>query len=521
MIPKRVLKLIPQTAALEVADRLRLAANQHITEDRRFDLAQFMTPAPVARLMASMFTLPAESIRLLDPGAAVGSLTAAFIDEVCARRSRPSAIEVTAFEIDARLATQLEHTLSVCREVCASRSIRFSSTVIVGDFIEAMASRFADAAFAGTKQRFTHVITNPPYRKIRSDSSTRRLLARAGIETTNLYAAFMALAVMAMAPGGEFVSITPRSFCNGPYFKPFRQAFLRSMTLSRFHLFHSRKTAFRGDDVLQENIITYAVRAAHKSPPPVVISSSESPTDPMSANRLAPYADVVRPADPDSFIHLVVDEENALVASRMRALKADLIELGLEVSTGRVVDFRACEHLRAEPGPETVPLIYPCNMQLGRIEWPKPAQKKPQAIARVASTEKLLVDAGYYVLVKRFSAKEERRRVVAAVFDPADASSERVGFENHLNYFHSRGRGLPLALAHGMAAFLNSTNVDKFFRQFNGHTQVNASDLRKLHYPTASQLEAIGKAVIRQRCHSSATDVDQIVSSILGWLDSD
>ncbi|MCC7105456.1 MAG: hypothetical protein IT307_09965, partial [Chloroflexi bacterium] len=36
---------------------------------------------------------------------------------------------------------------------------------------------------------------------------------------------------------------------------------------------------------------------------------------------------------------------------------------------------------------------------------------------------------------------------------------------------------------------------DAFFRQFNGHTQVNATDLRSLRYPTREQLEQLGSRI--------------------------
>ncbi|MBL1130482.1 MAG: hypothetical protein D8M54_18535 [Chloroflexi bacterium] len=46
----------------------------------RADAGQFFTPPPVVRLMASFFeTLPAD-IHLLDAGAGVGVLTAAFVN---------------------------------------------------------------------------------------------------------------------------------------------------------------------------------------------------------------------------------------------------------------------------------------------------------------------------------------------------------------------------------------------------------------------------------------------------------
>lgn len=139
----------------------------------------------------------------------------------------------------------------------------------------------------------------------------------------------------------------------------------------------------------------------------------------------------------------------------------------------------------------TAPLIYPCHLSNGGIAWPKDG-KKPNAIAQVPQSADLLVDTGIYVLVKRFSAKEETRRIVAALFDPAQVPGARIGFENHLNYFHQNGQALAPALARGLTLFLNSTLVDEFFRQLSGHTQVNASDLRGLRYPSGSELEALG-----------------------------
>jgi adenine-specific DNA-methyltransferase len=98
-----------------------------------------------------------------------------------------------------------------------------------------------------------------------------------------------------------------------------------------------------------------------------------------------------------------------------------------------------------------------------------------------------------YVLVKRFSAKEEPRRVVATVIGPSDLPGDAFAFENHLNVLHCRRAGLAEDLARGLAAFLNTTTVDQYFRQFNGHTQVNATDLRSLRYPSREELVRLGE----------------------------
>ena len=263
------------------------------------------------------------------------------------------------------------------------------------------------------------------------------------------------------------------------------------MSLKKIHLFESRRKAFGDDQVLQENIIYHAVRELQK-PDSVAISISEGLDFDTARTRSIPYDRVVYPGDRDMFIHLDIDETNAGISERMKCFHSSLDKLDLSVSTGRVVDFRAREHLRQTPEKETVPLIYPCHFLNGFINWPVESGKKPNAIASSSETADLLVEAGYYVLTKRFSSKEQPRRVMAAMYDPARIDTGLVGFENHLHYFHHKGKGLPADVAKGLALYLNSTIVDKWFRLFSGHTQVNATDLRKMPYPTREQLSRIG-----------------------------
>ena len=65
-----------------------------------------------------------------------------------------------------------------------------------------------------------------------------------------------------------------------------------------------------------------------------------------------------------------------------------------------------------------MPLIYPAHFSNGAVRWPLGEGRKPEAILLSPATQDLMLPSGYYVLVKRFSAKEEPRRVVAALFDP-------------------------------------------------------------------------------------------------------
>lgn len=463
-----------------------------LLRSRRHELGQFFTPEPLAELMASIFEAPSREIRLLDAGAGAGALTAAVIRRCCRSRRKPVAIEAFAFEVDSEIVPRLEQTLEGCRQMCDAAGIQFRVELRREDFIAVAVADLAGSLFHERRlPLFNTAIVNPPYRKLRSDSDSRRLLSSVGIETSNLYTAFLSLIVKLLVPNGEMVSITPRSFCNGPYFRPFRKLLLREMALLRLHVFESRSAAFSRDEVLQENIIVHAKKSSIR-PEAVTVSSSVGVADADCCARQVPYSQVVSPADANQFIHLVSEDEQEQVRAAMEKLPASLEELGLSVSTGRVVDFRVSEHLRDQPEPDTVPLIYPCHFNGGSVHWPKSESRKPNAIVRNAATESVLVPAEVFVLTKRFSAKEERRRIVACIFDPRQVRGDVVGFENHLNYFHHHGRGLPMVLARGLAGYLNSSLVDHYFRQFNGHTQVNATDLRSLRYPSRTMLECLG-----------------------------
>lgn len=503
---------------LEYVELLRLDACRQLEQSKRGQMGQFLTPASVARLMASMFKFSTPSVSLLDAGAGIGSLLAACVGELCQRNNRPRKISVTAYETDSILIEYLKDTLRLCQRECDRVGIEFTSKLYQRDFIKDAARLLNRDLFSEPfKPSFTAAILNPPYRKINAKSETRELLRRIGIETSNLYTGFIAATVKLLAPlYGELVAITPRSFCNGPYFKNFREFFLQEMALQRLHLFDSRQEAFRDDQVLQETVIFHAVKNANK-PEKVLINSSSSAEDELILSREIRFKEVVHPEDPEMFIRIVPDGISQQIVEWMAQFKASLEDLGLSVSTGRVVDFRAKQYLRLRPQEGTAPLIYPVNFTAGYVSWPKDT-KKPQALIITEDTKALLVPNEHYVLIKRFSSKEEKKRVVAVVHDAERLPGTDIGFENHLNYFHRKGKGLDLTLARGLATFLNSSIVDAFFRQFNGHTQVNATDLRSLKYPSLQQLMALGAKIAAE--FPRQEQIDALIKKELLMIDT-
>lgn len=481
------------------AEQRRIVQTAGTNEDDRAELGQYFTPAPIARLLADMFEPVEGLVRVLDPGAGVGSLSAALAERAADERWQCS-LDVTAVEVDDRLVESLEATLSDCCLAMPSAQVRVEHS----DFLTWSASRVAPEMFQQDRQPFDLVIMNPPYGKMRTASATNERLRRLGIRTSNLYSAFVWLASRLLAPGGQLVAITPRSFCNGSYFKAFRQALLDDCALRDIHVFESRDTAFRDGAVLQENIVFRIVRSAERPPVQIAVSSGSGLDEPRRHEVSADS--VVHPKDPRLFIRIPEDRASVELAERLGSLPQTLAGLGVTASTGRVVDFRSREHLREQCDDDAIPLIYPGNLRRGRIDWPGESNSKPCAIAASPATEGMLLPSGEYVLVKRFSSKEERRRVVAAVLEPGDLPSDVVAMENHVNVLHASTRGMELDLAWGLAAYLNSTAVDLFFRQFNGHTQVNAADLESLRYPDVDSLHSLGAEARSTKFEQAATD---------------
>lgn len=302
-------------------------------------MGQFLTPASVATFMARMVECKKSVVRILDPGAGIGSLSAALVAVMCRTSLRPHAIALTAYEIDPLLIGYLRTTLDLCRAVSEEVGIGFEARIVAEDFLEVGASTFTGDLFAEREdERFDCAILNPPYRKIRTDSRERELLREIGLETTNLYAGFLAVTARLLVAGGEMVAITPRSFCNGPYFEPFRRFFLREMRFRRIHVFDARDRAFAEDEVLQENVVLRAVRTTDPATN-VVVSSSLDLDESRLRIRTLNHDDLVRPGDPHAFIHIVPDGDGDPIRHQIERLHASLADLGLTVSTGRIVDF--------------------------------------------------------------------------------------------------------------------------------------------------------------------------------------
>lgn len=500
----------------DTAELKGIQISRKIDREKRSEFGQFLTPSSIAKIIASKFTPISGDVRLLDAGAGVGVLISSFVDLILQNPDSVNSCQLTAYEIEPKFIPALHSVLSECCEALEKAGVRASFNLVKEDFLLEGSKHLSSPLLYKSASLFTHAILNPPYKKINSETVVKRTLLSAGINTVNYYTAFVWLATLLLEDGGEISAITPRSFCNGTYYLPFRQFFLNEMALDTIHIFDSRSAAFSEDKVLQENIIFHGLKQNEKPEFVVITSSSGFNLDEGSSKeKFTPYITVIKPGDQEKFIHITTDSSDDVLHNQMELFPSTLSDLGVQVSTGPVVDFRLREFIRVELSEKTVPLFYPESMKFGRVTWPPDNSRKPIAIDRNLETKKWLIPSGWYVFTKRFSAKEEKRRVVAAVCPPVDYPE--IGIENHINFFHAMGNGMEENLAKGLSAFLNSTLFDDYFRQFSGHTQVNATDLRAIRYPKKEELVLLGLKIGEQ--HLAQKELDKIIQEVIVFMD--
>ena len=491
---------------IDKIEDIRRSVSLALDKKTQSKLGQFFTPQGIALFMASLFDVrEKEEIALLDAGSGVGSLSAAFLENILDQKIKR--VNITAYEVDNGLVEVFNDCLNSYKSYCGEAKTELSFEVIEQDFIEHAVLELC----SGTTQQFDCAILNPPYHKINSNSRHRLLLRKVGIETVNLYSAFVALGLKLLKPRGQIVAIIPRSFCNGPYYKLFREILLSISAISHIHLFEARNKAFGDDGVLQENIIIHLKKGLKQRE--VTISTSTDGKFSDYREWKVPFTEIVKKNDSERFIHIPYHEGKSDLNCSENIFYS-LQEVGCSVSTGPVVDFRSKEYLRKMPGKNTAPLIYPAHFNGWAINHPLKGFKKYNAIEVNEKTSRQLYKSGYYVVVRRFSSKEEKRRIVARVVRPEDINNEFVGFENHLNVFHIEKQGVPRELAFGLASYLNSKQVDEYFRLFSGHTQVNATDLRLLKYPSRETLVELGRWAEKQ----TVFDPNKIDDQIAGIL---
>jgi adenine-specific DNA-methyltransferase len=332
----------------------------------------------------------------------------------------------------------------------------------------------------------------------------------------NIYALFMAAAAKMLKPDGQLIFITPRSFCSGPYFRQFRRWFFQIVSLEHIHVFESRTEAFSRDEVLQENIILTAKKASSQSDF-VEISSSHGTQDLANPrSRHVPLVEVLDLRSTEAVLSIPIEPVDSVIREIFSRWPDRLRSLGLEISTGPIVPFRTTALVTEGDSVMSAPVVWVQHVGRMAVTWPLLHFNKPQWIRIKSDTHHLLLPNTSFVLIRRFSPKEDNSRITAAPYLKGELPSEFIGVENHVNYLHRPGGSLNNTEVLGLAAFLNSRWVDHYFRLSSGNTQVSATELRDLPLPPLEKIRRIGEQLQQAKDVSHVALVNQVVSAELG-----
>lgn len=478
---------------------------------------QFFTPFSVARFMASLVSVKIRNLRILDPGAGCGILSCALCEALFNSKSKPDAIHLELFETDETLYPLLHKVMSHLSDYLQDRQVMFSFRIRREDFILEFAERIQNESClfddANVKEEYDICISNPPYFKL-AKTDPRSVAADAIVYgQPNIYFLFMAVAASLLKPKGQLVFITPRSFASGSYFQKFRRYFFDRIRPDAIHVFESRRGTFTKDKILQENIILSGVRSDHwhkkecRKVDSIAISVSAGYEDLNLASPKKFALDKLLDMDGRCrMLRIPQSREEEDVLDKVSQWKGSFGQYGLKISTGPVVAFRAKSYLAAAKTgkKEYAPLLWLHHVLPLHIEWPKTNLKKPQYIEITDDSESLLIRNQNCVLVRRFSAKEEDKRLVAAPLCRNDIPSDYLGLENHLNYIYKKDGSLTREEAWGVAIVLNCRTIDTYYRIFNGSTQVGASEIASIPLPPWESIQKIG----RKACSSVSNEID-------------
>jgi len=476
----------------EFANRLASFYNHQNTKSTKKDKGQFFTPPSVSKFMAELSSISKESISILDPGAGIGVLSVALIEKLTSER-KVKRINLVCYETDRQVLPLLNLLLDETKKSLHGK-VHFEYNIIENDFVKSNANRLTfnlDNYSKSDEPYFDIIISNPPYFKLNKSDLQMAKFKDIVSGQPNMYFLFMAISAKLLNESGEMIFITPRSFCSGLYYSKFRKWLIYKVNFENIHLFDSRKELFSKENVLQENIITKFTKQEKDE---ITISKTFNGdfTDRHMIN--VSKKDVIYRSNGHIFFRIPSNKHELEVIKELDKLPDNFYKLGVKISTGKVVAFRNKEHLQKNLNKDSVPLIWMHNIKNGRIEWPLDKKDKAIAIKNSAMTKWLFSEAGNYLVLKRFTTKEQKKRfVTACIFKDEFEKYGYFALDNMVNYIHRPNSQLSKNQIKGMAKYLDLPIVDSYFRILNGHTQVNANEVYALPFPSLEQLEQLGK----------------------------
>lgn len=489
----------------QYAERVgKVYAEASIQKDKKHK-GQFFTPLAISEFMGGLATPSGKkNIYVLDPGCGLAILSCTLIEHLV-EAGKSEHISLALYETDKKVVLLTEDVLSYLKVWCQERDVNLDYQLNESDFVLEKCECLdgTDTIFGDMfdTERFDYIISNPPYFKVAKDDIHTRSCASIVDGQTNIYALFMAICAKMLAEGGQMIFITPRSFASGRYFQSFRDFLFQHVSIDLIHLFNTRKDTFAKDEVLQELVIMRMVPVGNSER--IIVSYSQGISD-LDHPYQKEYAasEIVDVSSDEKVVYLPVDGHDEAILSLFRSWDGNMEKYGIKISTGPVVAFRAYDFIVNKPGDDTVPLYWLHNVVKMLCDHPVQKKDKGQYIKVTPETKTALLPNKNYVLLRRFSSKDDSSRLVAAPYFGNMAQYEFVGIENKLNYIYRPKGHLRRDEVMGITALLDSEMFDAWFRTFNGNINVSATELRMMPLPPIETIREIGKKIILRNNYS-------------------
>jgi adenine-specific DNA-methyltransferase len=145
------------------------------------------------------------------------------------------------------------------------------------------------------------------------------------------------------------------------------------------------------------------------------------------------------------------------------------------------------------------PLLYSQHIQDGRVVWPQ--GKEGECIQTKKRSH--LQRNGNYLLVKRFTAKEGKRRLQCGIYlQQRYPKFEYISTQNKVNFICCESP----CVTYGLYVLLNSTLYDDYYRILNGSTQVNSTEINAMPVPEREVIEEMGRALMHKELTEANCD---------------
>lgn len=497
----------------EYADRLGIYYAKQVSQKHKKESGQFFTPTPIAYLMASFCNMTGNCLRILDPGCGTAVLTCALIEHLTEQNPNLEFIDLVAYETDSELISFSQKTLSYLKKWLQLKGVSFKYLLHIHDFILDNAKALQNSS--NNQDCFDIIISNPPYFKLAKDDEKAIAAKELVSGQPNIYSIFMGIASKLLNENGELIFITPRSFASGNYFKAFRELFFNTVQIDKIHLFNSRKDTFSRDSVLQETVIVKAIKSDINPKKQVTVSSSIGIKDIYEPTiKYFPSSELIDLNSKEKILHLPTNDKEESVLNLVTSWGNNLMDYDIHISTGPVVSFRSWDFIQNNYENGTVflaPLFWLHNVNKMSLEWPITSKNKGQFIKIEPTSNSLLIPNKNYILLRRFSTKDDKSRLIAAPYFCNYAKSNFIGVENKVNYIYRKKGHLERSEVAGLCALLNSELFDIYFQIFNGNVNVSATELREMRFPPINDIKEIGKKIILSNDYSM-NKVNQIVN---------